>query len=87
MSSNLLEPRDLLRQVLCHMVDDPSAVRIEGHEAGHIAVFDVHVAYDDMGKVLGRGGANAEAIRHLFGAIYRKYGKRLHIQVVAPSRR
>lgn len=87
MSSQLLSPTDLLNQVVRQMVDLPDEVRIEGHESAHFAAFDIHVADSDVGKVLGKKGAHARALRLLFGAIYGKHGKRLHLQVIDPNRR
>ena len=87
MSSPLLDPTDLLNHVVRQMVDSPSDVRIEGHESEHTASFDIHVADSDVGKVLGRRGSHAHALRLVFGAIYGKHGKRLHLQVVDPTRR
>lgn len=87
MSSQLLPPTDLLEQVIRQMVDLPDQVEITVHESAHTAAFDIEVADSDVGKVLGRKGSHARALRLLFGAIYGKHGKRLHLQVIDPTRR
>ena len=87
MSSQLLHPTDLLRQMVQQMVDLPEEVRIDVHESDHTATFDIEVADTDVGKALGRNGSHAKALRLLFGAIYGKHGKRLHLQVIDPNRR
>jgi hypothetical protein len=68
------------------LVDAPSDVRVDATITNHSAVFDIHVADADVGKVLGKKGAHAHALRTLFSAIYGKIGKRLHLQVVDPRR-
>jgi hypothetical protein len=68
------------------LVDAPSDVRVDATVTNHSAVFDIHVADADVGKVLGKKGVHAHALRTLFGAIYGKIGKRLHLQVVDPRR-
>ena len=78
--------RELLEDLIRAMVDEPDEVRIEGQETDRMAVFDVHVANNDVGKVLGKKGGHAIALRTIFEAIYSRLGKRLHLQVVDPRR-
>jgi predicted RNA-binding protein YlqC (UPF0109 family) len=75
-----------LRAIIEMLVDVPGDVRLEATVTNHSAVFDIHVADADVGKVLGKKGVHAHALRTLFGAIYGKLGKRLHLQVVDPRR-
>lgn len=75
-----------LLSILEMLVDSPEQVRLESTVTKHSAVFDIHVADADVGKVLGKKGVHAHALRTLFGAIYGKLGKRLHLQVVDPRR-
>jgi hypothetical protein len=81
-----LNPEALLKQLVCQLTDRPEEVRIDTAITEHSAVFDIHVAATDVGKVLGRGGAHAQALRTLFNAIYGKYDKRLLLQVIDPRR-
>lgn len=81
-----MKPHELLESVVRELVDQPDKVSIESHVSSHTATFDIHVAFDDVGKVLGRRGAHAKALRTLFGAIYGKHGMRLHLQVIDPRR-
>jgi hypothetical protein len=75
-----------LLAILEMLVDAPGQVKLESTVTKHSAVFDIHVADADVGKVLGKKGIHAHALRTLFGAIYGKLGKRLHLQVVDPRR-
>jgi len=81
-----MEPEVLLQELVQHLADIPGEVRIDAHVTEHTAAFDIHVAESDVGKVLGKKGRNAYALRDLFNAIYGKYGKRLHLQVIDPRR-
>jgi hypothetical protein len=76
----------LLRSLVKLLVDEPDGVKIDTTVTGHSAVFDIHVSDADVGKVLGKKGVHAHALRTIFGAIYGKLGKRLHLQVVDPRR-
>jgi predicted RNA-binding protein YlqC (UPF0109 family) len=85
-ATELLAPEVLLDQVVRQLADIPEDVRIESHVTEHTATFDIYVAPTDVGKVLGRGGKHAWALRDLFNAIYGKHGKRMLLQVIDPRR-
>ncbi len=55
--------KDLLDYLARELVDDPDAVRVEANEDDRGVVLTLRVARDDMGKVIGRGGRTARAIR------------------------
>ena len=60
------------------LVDEPDAVRVETEERDDAVVLQLHVAPDDVGKVIGRQGRIARALR----AIVRASGARSHRRVV-----
>ena len=55
--------KDLLDYLARELVDDPDAVRVEADEDDRGVVLTLRVAQDDMGKIIGRGGRTARAIR------------------------
>jgi predicted RNA-binding protein YlqC (UPF0109 family) len=57
--------RDLVEIVVRALVDDPDAVRVEELDDDGTVVLEVHVADDDLGRVIGRDGRVANAIRTL----------------------
>ena len=57
--------RDLVEYVVRSLVSDPDAVRVEEVEEHDGIVFEVHVADDDLGRVIGKDGRVANAIRTL----------------------
>ena len=55
--------RDLLDFLARELVDDPDAVQVEQVDDERGVLLTLRVAQDDMGKVIGRGGRTARAIR------------------------
>ena len=55
--------RDLVEFLVRSLVDDPDAVRVEEIDDGDATVLEVHVAGDDLGRVIGREGRVANALR------------------------
>ncbi|HMB18228.1 MAG TPA: KH domain-containing protein [Gaiellaceae bacterium] len=69
---------DLVAYLARHLVDDPDAVRVEEEEREDAVVLRLHVAKDDVGKVIGRQGRLARALR----AIVRAGGARQRRRVI-----
>ena len=59
---------ELLEWLARRLVDDPEAVRVETEEREDAVVFHLHVADDDVGKVIGRQGRLARALRSIVRA-------------------
>jgi uncharacterized protein len=57
--------RDLIEFVVRSLVSDPDAVRVEELDEDGATVLEVHVADGDLGRVIGREGRVANAIRTL----------------------
>jgi uncharacterized protein len=55
--------RELVEYLVRALVSDPGAVRVDEVEEDDGVVFEVHVAPDDLGRVIGREGRVANAIR------------------------
>ena len=59
---------ELLAYLARELVDDPEAVRVETEERDDAVVLYLHVAPEDVGKVIGRQGRIARALRTLVRA-------------------
>jgi len=57
--------KELLEYLARELVDEPDEVRVEESEDDRGVLLTLRVAKDDMGKVIGRGGRVAEAMRSL----------------------
>jgi len=63
-------------------VDDPEAVRVEREERDDVVVLRLFVAKDDVGKVIGRQGRIARALRQLVRASAGRRRKRVVLEIV-----
>jgi len=67
------------------LVDDPDAVRVEREERDDALVLHLHVAEGDVGKVIGRQGRIAEALRTLVAATAHYHGIRATLEIRDPE--
>ena len=63
-------------------MDDPDAVRVEEVERDDALVLQLHVAPDDLGKVIGRGGRIARSLRTLVRAAGARGDRRVQLEIV-----
>jgi hypothetical protein len=66
--------RELVEFLARELVDDPDAVRVDETLDDRGSVLTLTVAPDDMGKVIGRGGRTAKAIRSVVRAAATRQG-------------
>ena len=71
--------KELLLYVAKQLVDDPEAVTVTEREDGESTVLELHVAPEDMGKVIGRQGRIAKEIRTIIKAVSQRDGKRVTV--------
>ena len=75
--------RDLVEFCVRALVEDPDAVRVEELQGEDGTVLEVHVADDDLGRVIGRDGRVANAIRTLAkAAAVAEDGGRVMVEIV-----
>ena len=72
---------ELLAYLARELVDDPDAVRVEAEEHGGTLVLRLHVAEDDVGKVIGRGGRIVRALRTVVRASAAREGRRVLVEI------
>ena len=73
---------DLLAWIARQLVDDPDAVRVETEEREDTVVLRLHVAPDDVGKVIGRQGRLARALRTVVRAGGARARRRYVLEIV-----
>jgi len=73
---------DLLEDLARRLVDEPDAVRVEREERDDVVVLRLHVAKDDVGKVIGRQGRIARALRQVVRAAGGRQRKRVVLEIV-----
>ena len=74
--------RDLVEFLVRALVDDPEAVSVSELESNGDIVLEVRVAEDDLGRVIGREGRVANAIRTIAKAAATVEGGRVMVEIV-----
>ncbi len=73
---------ELLAELARRLVDEPDAVRVEQEEGDDVVVLRLFVAKDDVGKVIGRQGRIARALRQIVRAAGGRDRRRVLLEIV-----
>jgi uncharacterized protein len=73
---------ELIEYLARQLVDEPDAVRVETTEEDGAVVLRLHVAQDDIGKVIGRQGRLARALRGIVRAGASRPHQRVLLEIV-----
>lgn len=76
--------KDLIEYIARSLVDDPTQVKVNQIQKGSETNIRLHVAKEDMGRVIGRGGRVANAMRTLLNVAAARDGKRASLDVEDP---
>lgn len=74
--------KELVELIAKSLVDDPSAVEVNEVEGEKSTIIELKVAQDDMGKVIGKQGRIAKAIRTVVKAAAIKSDKRVVVEIL-----
>jgi uncharacterized protein len=74
--------RDLVLWLARELVDRKDAVRVDAIERDRSTVFELTVDPDDLGRVIGRGGRTAKALRTILDSAARKEGRRAVLDIL-----
>lgn len=74
--------QELIRYITCALVDNPEQVEINVEEEDKLVRVGIKVAEEDMGKVIGKQGRIAKAIRTLAKASAAREGKRSQVDIL-----
>lgn len=75
-------PKALIEHVAKALVSAPDQVFVEEVDEGEELVVELEVAEDDMGRVIGKSGKIARAMRNLLHATGVKAGKRYELEIL-----
>ncbi|MDL2320939.1 KH domain-containing protein [Desulfosarcina sp. OttesenSCG-928-B08] len=64
------------------LVDKPDAVSVATVEGNQITVLELTVAKEDLGKIIGKQGRTAQALRIILGAVSAKTRKRAVLEII-----
>jgi predicted RNA-binding protein YlqC (UPF0109 family) len=71
----------MLEHVAKQLVDDPAGVVVAEEQDGEFLKFHLQVAESDVGKVIGRGGRIAKAIRALLKVMATRDGTKVNLEI------
>ena len=74
--------KELLTYVAQHLVEHPEAVSVSERQEDGETLLELRVAPEDMGKVIGRQGRIAKAIRTLMRSVAQRKGTRVSVEIV-----
>jgi predicted RNA-binding protein YlqC (UPF0109 family) len=73
---------ELIAYIAKSLVDQPDMVRVSRTEENDSVIIELAVASDDLGKVIGKQGRTARAMRSLLAALAAKENKRSRLEIV-----
>jgi predicted RNA-binding protein YlqC (UPF0109 family) len=76
--------KDLVEYIARSLVEDPGEVSVTQTRKGGEMVLELHVAKEDMGRIIGKGGRVANALRILMRVAAAREGKQATLEVVEP---
>lgn len=74
--------KELIDYIARGLVDDPDSVDVTTHQDGDTLVVELEVDEDDLGKVIGKKGRTAKAMRTVLSAAAALHGKRAALDII-----
>jgi predicted RNA-binding protein YlqC (UPF0109 family) len=74
--------KDLIKYIAQALVDHPEVVDVSEVEGAQTSVLELKVAKDDLGKIIGKQGRTARAIRTILSAASAKIKKRCVLEII-----
>jgi predicted RNA-binding protein YlqC (UPF0109 family) len=77
-----MQQKELVEFIAKSLVDSPEQVEVREAEGEQGAVLELSVSKEDLGKIIGKQGRTARAIRTLLGAVSAKTKKRVVLEIL-----
>lgn len=74
--------KELIEYIAKALVDNPDQVEVNEIQGSTSVILELRVAPEDMGRVIGRNGRVANAMRTLLRVLAAKQGKRVTLEIV-----
>ena len=74
--------KEFLENIVKPILDKPDEVRITEVEGETVCIYELRVGAGDYGKIIGKHGQNANAIRTILNAVAAKGGKRAILEII-----
>ena len=82
MATQAVDLGELIRYLTTNLVDNSDEVVVSLVEERDASVYEIEVGDDDLGKIIGRGGKTARAIRQVVSAAAPRGGKRTLVEIL-----
>ena len=77
-----MQQKELVEYIAKSLVDSPDQVEVREAEGEQGAVLELSVSHEDLGKIIGKQGRTARAIRTLLGAVSAKTKTRVVLEII-----
>ena len=77
-----MQQKELVEYIAKSLVDSPDQVEVREAESEQGSVLELSVSHEDLGKIIGKQGRTARAIRTLLGAVSAKTKKRVVLEII-----
>ena len=74
--------KELVEYIAKSLVDNPGAVEVTEIPRSSVVILELRVSPDDMGRIIGKSGRVANAIRSLLRVVAAKEGKRVTLEIM-----
>ncbi len=74
--------KELIEFVVKALVDDPAAIDITEVTGDKVTIYELRSAKSDIGKIIGKRGRTASAIRTIINAVSARQGKRAVLEII-----
>lgn len=74
--------KEFIEHIIHHLVDNPKAVHVDQVIGEQTIVLDLHVEPSDMGKVIGRNGQMADALRTILAVASARRDKKYILEII-----
>jgi predicted RNA-binding protein YlqC (UPF0109 family) len=79
--------KELIEMIAKALVDNPDNVQVSQLDGEQSSIIELKVAQEDIGKVIGKQGRTAQAIRMILGAAGMKLKKRFNLEIIEKGER
>lgn len=74
--------KELVESIAKALVDNPDKVQVTQLDGERSSIIELKVAQEDLGKIIGKQGRNAQAIRVIVSSAGMKLKKRLNLEII-----
>jgi len=77
-----MKMKEFILEIAKKLVDNPNAVEVNYIEGKNTSILELRVAPSDVGKVIGKSGRTANALRTLLAAVASRQGQKVVLEII-----